>query len=310
MEMIREAVNGLQMGEVLRHEGLALFPLMAGDAAEATERDYMVLDEAIQEDLIEITEVDAAGRVPDLKVRNRAKKPVLILDGEELMGAKQNRILDITVLVPAEQEILIPVSCVEQGRWHSKSRRFAPAGHLIFSELRASKKRRTLHAMSLGDRPRDQLDTWDEVGRKFEAMCFRSPTEAVSELYSSRKVDLDSYVKALAPRDAQVGAVFAVHGRVIGMELFDHPRTLRLFLPKVVRSYALDDLHRESRKAKKARPEEAERFLHAMAVADAQPFLGMGLGECVHVRGEGFDGSALAFQGRVVHLSAFTNQAG
>jgi hypothetical protein len=38
-------------------------------------------------------------------------------DGEQLVGAKQNRILNMTVLVAAETEVTIPVSCVERGRW-------------------------------------------------------------------------------------------------------------------------------------------------------------------------------------------------
>jgi hypothetical protein len=41
-----------------------------------------------------------------------------LLDGEELIGAKQNRALNLTILAPAKQVIVIPVSCVEAGRWH------------------------------------------------------------------------------------------------------------------------------------------------------------------------------------------------
>jgi ARG and Rhodanese-Phosphatase-superfamily-associated Protein domain len=35
---------------------------------------------------------------------------VLILDGEELVGAKQNRIVNVTILVVTQSEIVIPVS--------------------------------------------------------------------------------------------------------------------------------------------------------------------------------------------------------
>jgi hypothetical protein len=39
--------------------------------------------------------------VPQLLFINDAMRPVLLLDGEELVGAKQNRVLNLTVLAPA-----------------------------------------------------------------------------------------------------------------------------------------------------------------------------------------------------------------
>jgi len=60
-----------------------------------------------------ITEVTESGSVPFLQVANGADRPLLLLDGEELIGAKQNRILNTTVLVAGHTEVTIPVSCVE-----------------------------------------------------------------------------------------------------------------------------------------------------------------------------------------------------
>ena len=41
--------------------------------------------------------------------------------------AKQNRILNLTILVGGGKKLLIPVSCVKQGRWSYRSRDFRPA---------------------------------------------------------------------------------------------------------------------------------------------------------------------------------------
>jgi hypothetical protein len=51
----------------------------------------------------------------------------LIVEGEELLGAKQNRIVNATFLVAGKTEIVIPVSCVEQRRWRYDSESFASA---------------------------------------------------------------------------------------------------------------------------------------------------------------------------------------
>ena len=47
--------------------------------------------------------------MPELRVVNRAGRMVLILDGEELVGAKQNRIVNTTILVAAGVEIVIQI---------------------------------------------------------------------------------------------------------------------------------------------------------------------------------------------------------
>ena len=54
------------------------------------------LTEALVQNLIAVTEVCEGGSVPELKVVNKSGTMVLILDGEELIGAKQNRVVNTT----------------------------------------------------------------------------------------------------------------------------------------------------------------------------------------------------------------------
>jgi len=96
----------------------------------------MTLDEALVGGLIEVTEVSQGGAVPELKVVNTSPRMVLILDGEELVGAKQNRIVNTTILVQAQSTTVIPVSCVEQGRWHYRSPRFSSEERIMSPALR------------------------------------------------------------------------------------------------------------------------------------------------------------------------------
>ncbi len=60
-----------------------------------------------------VSEVSEGGSVPELKVTNLTGKHVLILDGEAVAGAKQNRVLNTTILIGAGTSLVIPVSCTD-----------------------------------------------------------------------------------------------------------------------------------------------------------------------------------------------------
>ena len=81
-------------------------------------------DQALAQKTLTITEVSQGGSVPQLLAVNSGDLPILIVDGEELAGAKQNRILNASVLLAPKSETVIPVSCTEQGRWAYASREF------------------------------------------------------------------------------------------------------------------------------------------------------------------------------------------
>ncbi|MCS7008268.1 MAG: hypothetical protein NZL88_12005, partial [Gaiellaceae bacterium] len=125
----------VQLGEPLEHRGIVIWPLFPRRDPVA---EYVTLDEALPRGL-QIREVNDAGSVPELVVENPLPERVLLYDGEELLGAKQNRILNVTVLVEARSRLTIPVSCVEEGRWASRSRLFAAAPYLSHGRLRRLK---------------------------------------------------------------------------------------------------------------------------------------------------------------------------
>ena len=138
-----------------------MIPLLGPPPVER-EPFYLTLDEALASGVDEITEVSEQGSVPDLKFINRGPQPVLILDGEELLGAKQNRIVNLTILVAANSELTIPVSCVEAGRWRSRSRAFTSAPRTQFASgpRQADGAGDRLDDQRRGDRVSDQSEVW------------------------------------------------------------------------------------------------------------------------------------------------------
>ena len=115
-------LDTFQLGEPVEHRGIVVTPLFPRRDPVAA---YITLDEALPRGL-RITETSDSGSVPELFVENPTDSAVLLYDGEELVGAKQNRILNVSVLVGAGAKLPIPVSCVEQGRWSRRSDEFAP----------------------------------------------------------------------------------------------------------------------------------------------------------------------------------------
>ena len=161
-----------QLGDPVEHRGIVITPLFpARDPVAA----YITLDEALPRGLA-ITEMSDAGSVPELAVINPLDETVLLYDGEELVGAKQNRILNVSVLVGAGAKLPIPVSCVEQGRWNRSSVDFDAATHISHAHLRR-RKAEMLAAQPLA-RGVAQSEVWSEIGEKQERMSVASPTGA------------------------------------------------------------------------------------------------------------------------------------
>jgi hypothetical protein len=133
---VARALEAVVLGAPMEYRGVSVTPLV-GDDAPAGE--YLMLDDALRDGVVEITEVSEQGSVPELRVKNRAGTPVLIVDGEELVGAKQNRVLNLSVLVGAQRDTVIPVSCVEAYRWRHVTRQFSSSSRAHFASGRAAK---------------------------------------------------------------------------------------------------------------------------------------------------------------------------
>ena len=134
---------------------MAVYPLLS-DYSLGLE--YILLDEALGSGVIEVTEVNDHGAVPNLKVHNKSPKMVLILDGEELVGAKQNRIVNTTILIAGNATVVIPVSCVEQGRWSYNTPRFYSEERIMPSRMRAMKSEQVQRSVrARGEYQADQV---------------------------------------------------------------------------------------------------------------------------------------------------------
>jgi ARG and Rhodanese-Phosphatase-superfamily-associated Protein domain len=289
----------IQLGDPVEHRGVVIAPLFPRQRPRAR---YLTLEEAIPLGF-RVSEVNAAGSVPELLVTNPLDHDVLLYDGEELIGAKQNRILNVTVLVPAESDIRIPVSCVEEGRWHSRSAVFAAAPHTAYPELRRRK------AVALSAEPLErgvaQQVVWDAVREKAAVHGIDSPTGAQADVFRSQSKELGALRSAFALlQPGQSGALFAL-GDGLTLDYVSQPEAFARLYPKLLDGYLLDALERLDRKP--ASESRLEEFIEALGTAPRSSRPSAGRGEDVRVARDGVVGSGLELDSELIQLSVFSS---
>ena len=303
MELIKQTLAGLDLGAAQVHLNLAFVPL--NDTGEALPG-YMLLDEALGRNFARVTEVSNEGRVPELAFENASAEKILLVDGDELVGARQNRILNLSILVGVGRKLVIPVSCVEQGRWSYRRRDFGTANRSLFARARAKNMSRVSESMrSHGERRSNQSEIWEDVADKARFYATDSATQSMSDVYEQSAKRLAAYRGAFHAEPRQRGAVVAIDGRVAGVELFDSARTFSSYLPKLVNSYALDAIETAGDDERVPSLKAIRAFLKSIAAAPADSFEALGEGSDIRFSAEGISGGALAADGRIVHLAGF-----
>ena len=309
-QIINQYIGGLKLGRRQSYKNLTVFALLSNYAANL---DYLTLDEALAENLIEVMEVSQGGSVPELKVLNKSDRMVLILDGEELVGAKQNRIVNTTILVAGNTTTVIPVSCVEQGRWAYRSDKFFSENRIMASKLRARKADQVKQSLkNLGNFSSDQGAIWNGVSEMAFSLNAESPSMAMSEIYRKNAPSIGRYVAHFDLTDSQVGAVFMINGKVAGMDCFGKPETFAKVFKKLVESYALDAIDSSGKydeKMLRISKTDAGKFMETAAGCRVETHRSVGLGIDCRLDADQSAGFALAHEDQVLHMSLFAKAA-
>ena len=235
----------------------------------------------------------------------------MIVDGEELIGAKQNRIVNLTILVPARSRIHLPVSCVEAGRWHHRTRHFGTAPRTHYASGRAMKARAVTESYRMVGRPvSDQGAIWDDIARKSERLLAHSDTSAMDVMYDGSASELRHF-------EAHFEPVAGADGRRLpDRRRADRPRPLRLAghvaearaeARRELRARRRRPGHRRGRHTRAALREgsAAEDLLARVRELRVERYPSAGLGEDFRLSGPSLAGGALVVEEALVHLAVF-----
>ncbi|MCX8053804.1 MAG: hypothetical protein N3B12_08345 [Armatimonadetes bacterium] len=289
--------------------GLTIFPLTARSIGGLN---YLTLDEAVRRNVIEIVEKDG-GIVNTVVVYNHSVTPVFIMDGEEIIGAKQNRVLNTSVLIGPKQMVYLPVSCVERGRWSGASMSFKSGGTQLFARARQFNLAAVNDNLAMspsGGARSDQSRIWDHVAEKRASLGLGNASGPMHEAYAVQEPTISNYVKHFHIVPGQIGAVFAIRGEIIGADMFDQSQTLTRLFEKMIKSYALDAIEQDrfrNNRLPTLGVVEARRFVRLVLERNVafRDYDSPGEGRDVRIDSPRINGAALVAEGRPIHIALF-----
>jgi hypothetical protein len=300
---ITDYLTAVEFGEVQQFKNMAVIPLFSKTNGGLN---YLAMKEALDKSLLTVKEIDKDGSVPELKVKNKGKIPIFLLDGEELIGAKQNRVLNTSILLKAKCETIIPVSCTEQGRWSYTSDEFHDSGLVMSNKARKLKLRSVAKSLkSSMDFSADQSEVWDGIEELSEDAEVQSPTNSMKDVFESKKEDIDNYLKALPCLPSQKGIMVFVNGKVEGFDVVSLSSAYKNIHPKLLKSYAIDSILDKNGKNNLS-IDKAKNFIKKAIKCRGKKYDSKGIGLDYRFETNKLVGSSLVYSEKVIHAAFFS----
>jgi hypothetical protein len=289
-----------------KYKNLTLYPIIClQDSGLA----YLLLEEALKQNHVDVEEI-GKGEVSELRVTNKSDSDVLIVSGEELIGGKQNRTVNISILVSAKSALNIPVSCTEKGRWresiHGK-KMTSTSNHYSSSFLRKSMVDSVSESLKdRGSYKSDQGGVWRGITRSLTSHNFSSNTEAQHDLFTANQKNIEEYESHFSITPDQIGVLSFIDGKPKGIDLFNSTITMGKIFPKIIKSYAIDALGTFNNSTISDPPlqKEPEEYFHDILNANTKKYTAPGKGEHQLIETSDVKGMALTLNDEILHLYA------
>jgi hypothetical protein len=297
-------IQGIRFDTPVTHKNLTVHFLYGQEDRDLQIRSF---DEAIADRSLEVVEIENGGDVQHLRFINRGPR-VLILAGCLIIGLKQNRTVWSSVIIDQNEELVVPVNCIEASRWVHKSRTgHKPRMHL-YSELRASnlKRKSQLLKQNMVHNSRvSQDEIWDSIDRKMERMGVKSPTNSATDIYDFYKEDIDEYIKAFSCPDNATGLLAMIDEHVVAMDAFGNHRLFQKQYEDLLSGLAVDATDKDyCEELKKQKPMNVEHFIKSLLKSPQKSYEAIGHGTNILMEGDVI-GEALMLDNHVLNMEAF-----
>ena len=207
------------------HKNLTIFLIHGKD--ENTKGNIMTLQEAMERKLFVVYETS---NVNELEVENLSKElDVFIQSGDIVKGGKQDRVLAVSIIIPARSgRVKIEAFCVESGRWQKR-------GNEESTKFTSSNDRIVTKDLKIAaNASRSQQEVWAKVSEA-QSNLGRTVGGSVADGTSSSSLQLslenkkvvaniDEYVRALsgiiAGKSDVIGYAFAINGKINSADVY------------------------------------------------------------------------------------------
>jgi len=258
-----------------------------------------------------ISELTASGSVGQLTALNKTACYLLLTDADVLTGAKQNRVVNRSVLLAPSSKTVIEVSCVERLRWDYRSSSFSTPGSVADPDLR-SRKAGTFSRMKpdQGSGVRNtQGEVWDHVSANLACEGVHSQTESYEELLQFRMQKAERAFPECNPADGCNGLTVILDGKAISADIFGNEESFKYYFPML--RDAVFTLSRHG--ADRQQPDMHEAYFRALEAIDEFNDAGRhpeeshpGAGTLNMVETERLVGFSLVHGEEMIHNALFT----
>ena len=312
----RNVLGRLTLGKPTYHHNLTVYPLLWRECApspctvfnRAVGAGEVVIEELSEETTAEVGATGQPNSVPRLAVTNRTGRPLLIPEGEILVGAKQNRVIDATVLVAAGERFSVPVHCAESGRWRRQSQH-VPTRVDSSPPSRPPRSRAAEHDVTAcGQAEGNRAEAWNQVHVCLDGEAPQPETASLADGFVSRDDRLRQYREHFSLPPSAAGLLAGRCEQILGMDLFDSPETFAALRGRLTDAYFFDAICDDTPAPPTCQP-CAQRFLDRVSGAARLGSPTLGLGDELEIAADGLLGAALLYHGRLCHLTAFSKDA-
>lgn len=224
-------------------EKLRLIPILGNDTYRDAYKDMgelVPMNKALQDGRLKVKEQEGGATVNTLQVENISKDTIYLMQGEVVVGGKQDRMLAQDVIVPPGATMNIGAFCVEHGRWQAGA-----SGHEFKGTIGVvGQKARRAAAVD-----KEQTRVWEEVAKDIKKNETDTRSGSYAHLMQDKEFQADRQryrekLLGLPAANSDVVGVIAISGdKVVGLDVFATAGLFGQAFPQLVDAYIAEALN-------------------------------------------------------------------
>jgi len=287
----------LKIGEPYFLRNLIVYPLLGGD-----DGDYLTIEEARQRGLLKISDT---GVVNEAELDFGGGGSLFVLDGEEIVGALQNRVFNTSMIASKPIEVKVPVTCVEQNRW-SGDREFLYWGIVAYPSLRSILASSVTRSLKLTKSFKaDQSAVWKSVRNTLKSFRVNSVTSSMHDVYSTLRDEIERFVEDSEFSEDTRGFIVVAGEKILGMDIFVGPGLFKKMKEKLLKGYALEALGSMMYARGELSEDKVKEFMNYVFSKDYMVTDGVIEGKELRFADKKAVPHALKLNDEVIHFAAF-----